>query len=141
MYSSQQTRGFYDAAIHAVMPADVVKISAEYHAELMEGQSQGRVIAWDDDGVPVLVDPPEPSDQELATTERVWRDLRLSETDGVVTRHRDELEEGIEPTLTVEQYTELQEYRRALRNWPESDEFPLAEHRPVTPTWLSQTIR
>ena len=140
MFTSKSTRGFYDESIHASMPDDVVEISAENHAELLEGQSEGKVIAWGDDGFPVLVDPQPPSDEELAAVERVWRDQRLSETDGVVTRHRDELEEGVEPTLTTAQYTELQAYRRGLRNWPEAGEFPLTEHRPAAPPWLTEQI-
>jgi len=124
-----------------LIPEDAVEIPAWFHAELLAGQSEGKVIAWGDDGYPVLVDAPPPSDEELAAVERVWRDQRLSETDGVVTRHRDELEEGVEPTLTAAQYTELQAYRRALRNWPEAGEFPLIEHRPPTPLWLAGQLQ
>lgn len=141
MFASKSTRGFYAASIHASMPDDVVEITVERHRELLAGQLEGKVIVWGDDGFPGLVDPPPPSDEELAAVERAWRDKCLSETDGVVSRHRDEVEEGIQPTLAVEQYTELQEYRRALRHWPESGEFPLAAHRPIAPTWLSLTIR
>jgi hypothetical protein len=137
MFTSKKARGFYDAAIHASMPDDVVEISAGNHAELLAGQLEGKVITWGDDGFPVLVDPLPPSDDELAAIERAWRDQSLSETDGVVTRHRDELEEGIEPTLTAARYTEIQVYRRALRNWPEAGEFPLIKHRPTAPEWLS----
>jgi hypothetical protein len=137
MFASKSTRGFYDASIHASMPDDVVEISAENHAELLAGQSEGKVITWGDDGYPVLVDPPLPSPEVLAATERVWRDGQLAATDGVVSRHRDELEEGQETTLTPTQYAELQAYRRALRNWPEAGEFPLIDHRPLPPPWLT----
>ncbi|MED7670279.1 phage tail protein [Pseudomonas moraviensis subsp. stanleyae] len=137
MYSSQQTRGFYDAALHTVMPADVVEISAEYHAELMAGQSNGKVIEWGDDGLPVLADPQLPGPDELAAAERVWRDAQISVTDGVVARHRDEQEAGGETTITVEQYAELQALRRELRDWPQGAQFPLAEHRPIAPPWLT----
>lgn len=137
MFASKTTRGFYDAAIHSSMPDDVVEISAERHAELMEGQSVGKVIAWGNDGFPVLSELSLPSAEDIAATERTWRDQRLSETDGVVTRHRDELEDGLATTLAPAQYAELQVYRRALRNWPEAREFPLIEHRPLAPEWLS----
>ncbi|MGX1176264.1 phage tail assembly chaperone [Pseudomonas sp. R151218B TE3479] len=140
MFASKATRGFYDAAIHTSMPEDAVELPEGLHAELLAGQSEGKVIAWGDDGFPLLVDPPPPSDEELAAIERVWRDQRLSETDGVVTRHRDEQEEGQEPTLNPAQYAELQAYRRALRNWPEAGEFPLTDHRPPTPLWLAGHI-
>lgn len=123
-----------------LIPDDAVEITSEHHAALLAGQSEGKVIAWGDDGYPVLVDPLPLTSEAAAVIERVWRDIKLAETDGVVTRHRDEIEEGIAPTLTVEQYAELQVYRRALRSWPETGEFPLSEHRPPAPVWLS-TLR
>ncbi|NUT82420.1 phage tail assembly chaperone [Pseudomonas brassicacearum] len=136
MFTSKQHRSFYDATIHTSMPNDVVEISSETHAELLAGQARGKVITWGDDGIPLLIDPPPPSDEVLTAIERAWRDRCLLETDGVVTRHRDELEEDVETTLSAAQYAELQAYRRALRNWPEAGEFPLNEHRPPAPFWL-----
>jgi hypothetical protein len=122
------------------IPADAVEISAEFHAELLAGQSGTKVIAWGNDGYPFLGDMPPPSPEELAAVERVWRDGKLAATDGVVSRHRDELEEGITTTLTVEQYTELQVYRRQLRDWPQTGEFPLLDHRPPAPEWLAEYL-
>ncbi|UWF50528.1 phage tail assembly chaperone [Pseudomonas sp. N3-W] len=136
MFASKSTRGFYDASIHTLMPDDVIEISAEHHAELLAGQAEGQVIDWGDDGCPMLVDSPAPSLAEIAAIERAWRDGQLAATDGIVTRHRDELEEGSPTTLTLTQYTGLQTYRRVLRNWPEAGEFPLVEHRPSAPEWL-----
>jgi len=137
MFASKTTRGFYDPTINSEIPADAVEISPEDHQELLAGQSEGKVITWGRDGFPLLADPLPPSVEDLAAMERIWRDQRLSETDGVVTRHRDELEDGSATTLTPEQYTELQAYRRALRGWPESGDFPLSEHRPLSPAWFS----
>lgn len=137
MFTSKSTRGFYDAAIHTSMPDDVLEITAERHAELLAGQSEGKVISWGYDGLPVLTDRPPPSAEDLAAAERTWRDVQLNATDSVVARHRDELEGESKTTLTTKQYAELQAYRRVLRNWPEAGEFPLIEHRPVAPKWLS----
>lgn len=124
-----------------LIPADAVEITSERHAALLAGESGGKIIAWGDDGFPVLIDPPPLTPEDAAAIERVWRDANLAATDGVVTRHRDELEEGIATTLTVEQYTELQVYRRDLRNWPEAGEFPLIEHRPLAPGWLTGSLQ
>ena len=120
-----------------LMPVDAVEITKERHAELLDGQSIGQRISGGVDGYPILIDPPAPSPEFFAEVERAWRDGQLAATDGVVSRHRDELEEGLETTLTPTQYTELQAYRRALRNWPEAGEFPLSEHRPPAPAWLA----
>lgn len=136
MFASRSHRGFFDPEINDFMPDDVVKISPERHAELLAGQCEGKIIAWGDDGFPVLIEPPPLSDEELASVERSWRDAQLSPTDAIVSRHRDELESAGETTLTSAQYTALQVYRRQLREWPQGDEFPLADHRPVAPAWL-----
>ena len=141
MFASKSTGGFYDSAIHVSMPEDVVEITAEAHAALMGGQGQGKVIGWGEDGYPLLIDPPVPSSEYFAEVERSWRDVRLAATDGVVARHRDELEAGVETTLSLDQYAELQVYRRALRNWPEAGEFPLVDHRPIAPPWLIEQIQ
>ncbi|WDG89319.1 phage tail assembly chaperone [Pseudomonas chlororaphis] len=118
-----------------------IEITAEEHAALFERVEGGKTIGIGADGRPELQDPPLPSADELALVERSWRDKQLSETDGVVTRHRDELEEGVATTLTAGRYAALQAYRRALRNWPEAGEFPLIEHRPPAPEWLADQLQ
>ncbi|QEO80240.1 phage tail protein [Pseudomonas brassicacearum] len=118
-----------------------IEISEEDHAALFEPRQAVKIIGKGADGRPELQDPPQPTLEELAGIERAWRDNQLSLTDGVVTRHRDELEEGVEPTLTADQYIELQAYRRALRNWPEAGEFPLIDHRPPPPLWLAGQVQ
>lgn len=137
MFSSQTARAFYDAEIHSDMPADVIEISPEYHAKLIAGQ-ESMVIEWGDNGYPVLVEPQLPSADQLAAAERAWRDAQILATDGAVARHRDEQEEGVETTLTTEQYTELQAYRRQLREWPQDMKFPQIEYRPAPPSWLAE---
>lgn len=136
MFASKSERTFYDSSVHDSMPADVVEISADAHMALLIGESEGQVICWEG-SCPMLIDPPSLDSEELAAIERAWRDAQLALTDPLVSRHRDEVEEGGLTSITAEQYTELQAYRRQLRDWPQGEQFPLAEHRPPTPTWLS----
>lgn len=138
---SKSTGGFYKLAENAFIPKDAVEISGEDHLSLLEGPANGKMITANKKGYPVLVDPPPLSQEILTANERDWRSQQLTATDGVVTRHRDELEEGAETTLSTAQYTELQVYRRSLRNWPEAGEFPLIEHRPSAPTWLADQFQ
>jgi hypothetical protein len=128
-------------AFHGFLPDGCVEVSDEDYQALLAGQEQGKRIVAGDEGCPVLIDPPLPSPEVFAAIERTWRDGQLAATDGVVSRHRDELEEVQETTLTPTQYTELQAYRRALRNWPEAGEFPLIEHRPPMPLWLAGQLQ
>ncbi|WP_092401122.1 phage tail protein [Pseudomonas sp. NFACC39-1] len=138
LFSSKTTGGFYDDSIHSAeqIPQDAVEITQKLYAELHEGQSTGKRISSGETGYPILVDPPTQSHESLAGVERIWRDAQLVMTDGIVARHRDELEEVSETTLSVEQYLELQAFRRALRSWPEGKEFPLFDQRPIAPSWL-----
>ena len=66
MFFSASTGGFYTREIHGEnMPADVVEITAEEHAALLEGQSQGKLIQADINGRPVLADPPPPTPEHI----------------------------------------------------------------------------
>ena len=141
LFSSQTLKGFFDDPSHDSFPADAIPLSVERHHQLLAGQAEGQVIDFSPVEGPVLIDPPPPSAEALATIKRQWRDECLALTDGVVSRHRDELEDGSPTTLTTDQYADLQAYRRALRNWPESGEFPLSEHRPLSPPWLAQHLQ
>ena len=59
MFYSKLTGGFYTTEIHGDnIPADAVEITVEEHQALLEGQSQGKHIVADENGYPVLQDPP-----------------------------------------------------------------------------------
>ena len=137
---SPATGYFYDDQINSFIPLDSREISDDLHRALLAGQSDGRRIVSDENGFPALIDPPPVAPEVLAGIERKWRDDVLAATDGLISRHRDELEEGVPTTLTADQYAELQAYRRALRGWPQGGGFPLIEHRPTAPTWLAEQI-
>ncbi|RON16040.1 phage tail assembly chaperone [Pseudomonas frederiksbergensis] len=145
---NQVRGGFFDTKDHGEIgspgcsiPSGAREITDEVHRHLIEAQSVGKLIVPDPAGYPIAIDPPPPGAEELAAIERAWRDARLAETDGVVSRHRDEQEEGVETTLSADQYAELQAYRRALRNWPDAGEFPLIDHRPQAPEWLLSPLQ
>lgn len=121
------------------MPADVVEVAASvWQSLLIELSTSPKKLSSRPDGQPVLIDPPPLDAEALTAVERVWRDGQLALTDPLVSRHRDEIEEGGATSLSLEQYAQLQAYRRQLRDWPQGDQFPLAEHRPPTPTWLPE---
>lgn len=141
IFFSATELGFYDSTIISDIPVDCVEVSLDSHRALMDGQTAGMAIAADEFGGPILIDRPPLSAEVQAAVERAWRDAQLALTDPLVSRHRDEVEEGVATTLTPEQYAELQEYRRALRNWPEEGKFPLIDHRPPPPSWLAGQIQ
>ncbi|WLH47465.1 phage tail assembly chaperone [Pseudomonas beijingensis] len=81
--------------------------------------------------------PPVQTSTEQAEVERVWRNFELGATEWLVTRHRDEQDLGVAPTLTVKQFPELLSYRQALRDWPQAATFPRPEFRPIAPPWIA----
>ena len=139
VFFSPSICGAYRPEIHGTdMPADVVKVAESvWQALLDELSTSPKKMSSRPDGQPVLIDPPPLAADELEAVERAWRDAQLALSDPLVSRHRDEVEEGGATSITAEQYAELQAYRRKLRDWPQGDQFPLGEHRPPTPTWLS----
>lgn len=128
MYYAKSTGGFYDREIHGdAIPADAVEITEENHAALLAGQGRGKIIMADATGHPVLTDPPPPSLEQMAATERVWRDGELELADNEVRKHEDS---DLAATATDGLW---RAYRAALRAWPQASSFPDAAHRPVAP--------
>jgi len=136
IFFSASELGFYDSNIVDAIPEDGVEVSLEHRRAILDGQSAGMIVAADESGGPILIDRPPPSAEVLAAAERVWRDRQLASTDPLVSRHRDEVEEGGATSITPEQYAELQGYRRLLRDWPQGEQFPLIDHRPIAPLWM-----
>jgi hypothetical protein len=69
MFYSASAGGFYSRDICGdKIPADAVQITAELHAELMEGQASGKRIVADASGHPILQDPPPPTAAEIAAS-------------------------------------------------------------------------
>lgn len=134
------TSGFYCRELHGDnIPDDAVEITDEHYAYLIAGHSEGKRITVDGKGMPELTDAAPASAETLARNERAWRDAGLAETDGMVSRHRDETEAGGSTTLTDKQYTALQAYRQALRGWPDAKDFPEEASRPTAPGWLNNS--
>ncbi|MGE7959091.1 phage tail assembly chaperone [Pseudomonas sp. NPDC089530] len=132
IYFFAKTLGFdVVASANDAPPEGAVEISQAEYAELFAGQGVGKRIAANDNGAPILVDAAGPSPELLISIERNWRDAELLKTDGLVARHRDELDSQAATTLSDADYSVLQTYRCDLRNWPKSRKFPTVADRPV----------
>ena len=69
MFYSASKGGFYSREIHGDnMPEDVIDITDDEYAALLSGQSDGKTIAPDASGFPILVDPPSPGAEDVVTS-------------------------------------------------------------------------
>lgn len=75
---------------------------------------------------------------DLAAIERLWRDGELASLIWLRDRHRDQLDIGTGTTLGAEKFSELLVYMQALRDWPQSPDFPDIGQRPVPPAWIAE---
>ncbi|MFJ4197534.1 phage tail assembly chaperone [Pseudomonas sp. NPDC089534] len=80
----------------------------------------------------------EPVRDARPEAERRWRTATLAETDWLVIRHRDELDVGAQQTLSAKQFSKLQAYRQALRDWPAAGDPSDSLSRPEPPKWLAR---
>ncbi len=147
VYFSPSTTTFFRTDTHGVpgserckMPSDVVAVSQEVFEAMSYARSQGMRLVFDADGQPVAVKRLAPTAAELAESERLWRDRELSKTEWLVARHRDEIDMAIVPTIPIERFVDLLDYRQLLRDWPLSDGFPKASKRPPVPDWLTAAL-
>lgn len=69
---------------------------------------------------------------------RAWRDSEIESVKWLRERHRDESDLNIAHTLMADQFGELLTYMQALRDWPQTAEFPVEESRPVAPAWIAE---
>lgn len=103
MFYSASAGGFYSVEIHGDnMPADVVEITAEQHAKLIEGQSTGKVIAANAKGFPVLQDPPPPAPLTLEQAQTQRQAAYVAESDPLKNEAEyDAIVAGTEPDYTA----------------------------------------
>ncbi len=101
MFYSKSTGGFYNHEIHGDnIPTDAVEITFDHYTELMEGQSRGKEITGDENGQPILTDPPM---VELTYAEKREREYPpfTEYLDGVVKGDQAQIDTYIQACLAV----------------------------------------
>lgn len=85
---SKTTNAFYVDSIHGdTIPKDAVTVPGARHKELMNGQAKGKLIRPDDNGNPILQDPPPPTPEQMQAAKNAAARKYLTETDWYVIRH------------------------------------------------------
>ena len=134
-FYSLTTQTTYLEGLHSTMPSDAKEISEERYLEVLANPAPGKVRGHDAEGMPILIDPPP---ETLAVLERAWRDGEILRVQWIRDRHRDERELERPTTITTEQYAGLLDYMQALRDWPQSADFPDSWLRPLSPGWIAE---
>jgi hypothetical protein len=124
IFYSASRAGFFDDAIHDVVPDDAIAISTEYYRLLMTAQTEGMLIVGGPDGVPIASARPGLSADEALEVLRAERNRLLTASD--YTQMPD-------APLTDAQRETWRIYRQALRDLPETNSDPAACAWPVTP--------
>ncbi|MDG9881734.1 phage tail assembly chaperone [Pseudomonas sp. GD04058] len=113
------------------IPEGAVEVSDELWSQTIQ-ENDG---TWRIDSEGSIVKHPAVEDLDVDTSERAWRDGQLNATQWLVARYNEERSLELTTSNTLEQYSELLEYRQRLRDWPASEGFPDSEQRPEAPLW------
>lgn len=138
---SMSTGTSYIVGLHPDIPSDAVEISDEHYERVICNPTRDKVRSHDATGLPILIDPPPLTLEQLAVIERLWRDAQIDSVRWLRERHRDEVDSARSTTLTTEQSAELLDYVQALRDWPVASDFPRSECRPAEPSWVAGQTR
>jgi len=106
------------------IPESAVEVSASRYAELRAAISAGKILQAQEDGTPVVVDPPPPTLDEIAAIATAKRDALLQQSDALVLRA---MESG-SPVPSA-----LIQYRTDLRDLPTQPGWPTVVDWPEVP--------
>lgn len=109
LFYSASSRGFYDDAIHATLPADAQPITEQVRENMLAAQSAGKIIEADADGFPVAVDPPPPGPPQVVSRFQARAALHLA---GLLTAVEALMADPATDTLARLAWTDAQEFRR-----------------------------
>lgn len=140
-YYSKTTGCTYLVSLHgANMPADVIPIDEERFLSVIGNPHPEKIRGHDAQGLPILMNPLPLTTEARSVRERLWRDAEIESVKWLRERHRDQLDMGEPTTLMPEQFGELLTYIQALRDWPQSPDFPDSQYRPARPVWTVDLI-
>ncbi|WP_426232937.1 hypothetical protein [Pseudomonas sp. TWP3-2] len=79
-------------------------------------------------------------ESDPAVLARLWIDTKLKASENVVSEYRDARDLGEPLPITSEQFADLLQWRRAVREWPQVAGYPLESTRPDMPVWIGAVL-
>lgn len=140
IFYSEKVNGFFDDKFKDAYetagswPEDAIEVSAETHQEFGINQppdgkqrcfSRGK-FKWVKEVISL---------ENMKVSANLWRTAMLNKTDGIVARHRDQIDMEEDTTLTGAEFKELLQFRKSIRDWPDEKTYP--KTRPSTPTSIT----
>lgn len=119
-YFDSNTKGLYD---EENKPTGSKELSFDEYLKLVNAASAGYEISCDSSGNPVLVKIDNSTEAEIS-----WRNNELVRADYELNKVQD-----ADPKA-VGTVGDWRVYRKALRQWPESSDFPDKNKRPIPPS-------
>ncbi|QBH95782.1 tail fiber assembly protein [Limnobaculum zhutongyuii] len=113
IFFSPDPIGFYDSVLNTDIPNNAVEVSVEKHAELINGQADGKIISIEN-GQPVLIDRPAPSKDELIAEANLKKTTLLSTATLIINPLSDAIELDIASTEEVATLKAWKVYRVLL---------------------------
>jgi len=125
---SAQNNAFYDPQINSEIPADAIDIDEPAWMALLEGQADGRVISSSKEGLPLLVESPEPTAEQIQKQVIAEQQRLRQYADSAIYTLQDAIDMKMASEKEIEQLTSWKKYRIALMrietnvldvNWPQ----------------------
>lgn len=79
-------------------------------------------------------------ESDPAVLARLWIDTTLQASENIVSEYRDARDLGDPLPITSEQFAELLQWRRVVREWPQVAGYPLDSTRPDMPVWIGAVL-
>ena len=113
-FFSALTMSFYDDAINVSIPADATEISDELHAEIFEGQRNGKIIIVGDNGLPALSEQLPLTHEELVSQANTRKLSLRAVADSEIAWRQDALDAGIATEQETAALADWKAYRVLL---------------------------
>ena len=113
-FYSKNTGGFYPESMkneYEEWPTDAVIVSDSDYESLFSGQAAGKFIMANDNGYPILADPPEPTHDELIAIAEAKRSELMFEATQIIATLQDAVDLEMATDDEKSQLVEWKKYR------------------------------
>lgn len=115
----------YDSEFHGKnIPTEATAVSDEVFLDSIQNSSFIFSFSGDKGVIKTFVDS---TSEDAVSTERAWRNYELSRSDIELNKVQDS------DSRAVGSVSDWRDYRKALRGWPDNNNFPNNEFRPKAP--------